>query len=182
MRRFILLRLHLPQGRFANALTIPVFDDDQVSPPLCQIPEFSVGAEAVETSDNDVLFIARTDSGNLYAATPSSENVHKLASGTTSFVISGEFVIYTTTSHEAFFAPLQKIQVLLSGSKGDDLTATNKDLDNSQWERRRVERGSVIVTSVPSAMSLVLQMPRGNLETINPRPLVLAVVRQDIDG
>ena len=29
-------------------------------------------------------------------------------------------------------------------------------------------------------MSLVLQMPRGNLETVHPRPLVLAVVRQDI--
>ena len=29
-------------------------------------------------------------------------------------------------------------------------------------------------------MSLVLQMPRGNLETISPRPLVLAVVREQI--
>ena len=29
-------------------------------------------------------------------------------------------------------------------------------------------------------MSLVLQMPRGNLETVHPRPLVLAVVRADI--
>lgn len=33
---------------------------------------------------------------------------------------------------------------------------------------------------MPSNMSLVLQMPRGNLETINPRPLVMAIVRQDI--
>lgn len=30
-------------------------------------------------------------------------------------------------------------------------------------------------------MSLVLQMPRGNLETINPRPLVMEIVKQDID-
>ena len=29
-------------------------------------------------------------------------------------------------------------------------------------------------------MGLVLQMPRGNLETINPRPLVLAVVHAHI--
>jgi len=30
-------------------------------------------------------------------------------------------------------------------------------------------------------MSLVLQMPRGNLETISPRALVMEVVRQDLD-
>ncbi len=30
-------------------------------------------------------------------------------------------------------------------------------------------------------MSLVLQMPRGNLETINPRPLVMEIVKQDVD-
>lgn len=49
------------------------------------------------------------------------------------------------------------------------------------WEKRRVERGSKIVTAVPSVMSLVLQMPRGNLETVNPRPLVMAVVKRDLD-
>ncbi|KAI0264133.1 IKI3 family-domain-containing protein [Gloeopeniophorella convolvens] len=49
-------------------------------------------------------------------------------------------------------------------------------------ERRRVERGSRIVTSVPSATSLVLQMPRGNLETVNPRPMVMASVNADVDA
>jgi elongator complex protein 1 len=50
----------------------------------------------------------------------------------------------------------------------------------TDWETRRVERGSLIVAACPSSMSLVLQMPRGNLETVYPRPLVLAVVRQDV--
>jgi len=49
------------------------------------------------------------------------------------------------------------------------------------WTIRKVERGSRIVVAVPSSMSLVLQLPRGNLETINPRPLVLEVVKQDLD-
>jgi elongator complex protein 1 len=35
---------------------------------------------------------------------------------------------------------------------------------------------------VPSAMSLVLQMPRGNLETINPRPLVMKVLKDNLDA
>ena len=33
---------------------------------------------------------------------------------------------------------------------------------------------------VPSATALVLQMPRGNLETVHPRPMVGAVVKADV--
>ena len=47
---------------------------------------------------------------------------------------------------------------------------------------RRVERGSRIVTVVPHDTRLVLQMPRGNLETISPRALVLSCVRRHLDG
>lgn len=36
------------------------------------------------------------------------------------------------------------------------------------------------MTVVPSTYSLVLQMPRGNLETIYPRALVLASIRSHI--
>ncbi|TSK45876.1 Elongator complex protein 1 [Bagarius yarrelli] len=42
---------------------------------------------------------------------------------------------------------------------------------------RRVERGSRIVTVVPQDTRVILQMPRGNLETIHHRALVLAQVR-----
>ena len=52
--------------------------------------------------------------------------------------------------------------------------------DSKQWESRRIERGALCVVACPSAMSLVLQMPRGNLETIYPRPLVLSVVKRDV--
>lgn len=100
-----------------------------------------------------------------------------LASNTTSFTVASGFVIFTTSAHEATFAPLASLSVLLIPSDNEDL----KDIP-STWEKRRVERGSRIVVAVPSAMSLVLQMPRGNLETINPRPLVMEVVRQDLDA
>jgi elongator complex protein 1 len=45
---------------------------------------------------------------------------------------------------------------------------------------RPIERGSKIVTIMPSIHAVVLQAPRGNLETISPRALVLASVRQNI--
>ncbi|KAI9601999.1 hypothetical protein KEM48_001289 [Puccinia striiformis f. sp. tritici PST-130] len=44
---------------------------------------------------------------------------------------------------------------------------------------RAVERGSIIVTSVPSSMKVILQMPRGNLEAIHPRPMVLRSICLD---
>lgn len=46
---------------------------------------------------------------------------------------------------------------------------------------RNVERGSRLVTAIPSSMSIVLQMPRGNLETIFPRAMVVAGIRSLVD-
>ena len=46
---------------------------------------------------------------------------------------------------------------------------------------RSIERGGRLVTVMPSKFAVVLQMPRGNLETIYPRALVLAGIRTFID-
>ena len=46
---------------------------------------------------------------------------------------------------------------------------------------RRVERGSRLVTAVPGETTVVLQMPRGNLEVIHPRALVLSVIKKHLD-
>lgn len=46
---------------------------------------------------------------------------------------------------------------------------------------RSIERGGKLVTIMPTAYSVVLQMPRGNLETIFPRALVLEGIRRSID-
>lgn len=56
----------------------------------------------------------------------------------------------------------------------DDTNVTDESL-------RRVERGSRIITSIPNDYRVILQMPRGNLETICPRALVLARVRYCLD-
>lgn len=45
---------------------------------------------------------------------------------------------------------------------------------------RSIERGARLVTVMPTAFSVVLQMPRGNLETIYPRALVVAEIRRSI--
>lgn len=56
----------------------------------------------------------------------------------------------------------------------DDSSVTDESL-------RRVERGSRIVTAIPNDFRVILQMPRGNLETVCPRALVLARVRHCLD-
>jgi len=95
-----------------------------------------------------------------------------VAGDATSMAVSSTYLIYTTTSHESKYAALEVLQKVASDETVDE--------GDKIWENRRVERGSRIVTVVPSAMSLVLQMPRGNLESINPRPLVLEVVKREI--
>ncbi|KAF5365923.1 hypothetical protein D9758_006686 [Tetrapyrgos nigripes] len=147
--------------------------DSRVTP-LCRFPEFCFTAQQIVTNDSS-LYIGLTDSGKLYVASQ-DKSTRVLASNATSFTVASGYLTYTTGAHEAIFAPLNDLPDLLIQDEEGNL----KDIP-SDWEKRRVERGSRIVVSVPSAMSLVLQMPRGNLETINPRPLVLEVVRQDLD-
>lgn len=46
---------------------------------------------------------------------------------------------------------------------------------------RSIERGGRLVAAMPTKMSIVLQMPRGNLETIFPRAMVLAGIRRLVE-
>ena len=115
--------------------------------------------------------------GKLYVS-PSKDETKILSTNATSFSIASGFVIFTTTTHEALFAPVTSLSSLFDAAAE---SGAPKEVP-ADWSVRKVERGSRIVVSVPSSMSLVLQMPRGNLETINPRPLVMEVVKQDLDA
>lgn len=57
-------------------------------------------------------------------------------------------------------------------------------LDEPQKDERcrSIERGAKLVTAMPTTYTVVLQMPRGNLETIYPRALVLAAIRRSIEA
>ncbi|KAK6428027.1 putative elongator complex protein 1, partial [Oleoguttula sp. CCFEE 5521] len=90
--------------------------------------------------------------------------------GCSSFVVAPTHLIYTTNQH------LLKFVHLHDGELSIPLDEPEKD------ERcRNIERGARLITVMPSAYSLVLQMPRGNLETIYPRALVLAGIRSAVN-
>lgn len=152
----------------------------EMATPASTFPEhcaFSEHILAPQREDSN-LFIGLTPSGKLYVADDQSAH-HLLAPNANSFTIASGFLVYTTTAHVAHFAPLLALHELLQKLQNGEALLEEKD--KTSWETRRVERGSRIVTAVPSTMSLVLQMPRGNLETVNPRPLVMEIVKLDID-
>lgn len=126
----------------------------------------------------EVVFVGLSGSGKLHVAPSVAVGGSKrlLTSNCTSFFATSDFVTFTTTTHESVYVPVDRLKTFILENAGE----TAQLSEQYQWERRRVERGSRIVTVVPSAMSVVLQMPRGNLETINPRPLVMKVVQQDV--
>ena len=135
------------------------------------LPAYCLAVSIVESRPTDespgvpaITLVGITAGGKLVISSSQQSQQAPLAENVTSFVVTPSYLTYITTAHEAHFVP---ISALRSGSR-------------SESETRRVERGSRIVVALPSAMSLVLQMPRGNLETICPRPFVLEVIRNNV--
>ena len=152
--------------------------------PVARFSEFCVHAYKVNLSQSEidkppqaqVAYLGLAKSGKLYVST-SDEETRTIATNAISFAVTPNFAIFTTNAHEAIFVPLSSLSRLFDQPNG----GSSKETTPSEWIVRKVERGSRIVVAVPSSMSLVLQMPRGNLETINPRPLVMEVVKHDLD-
>ena len=86
----------------------------------------------------------------------------------TSFMLTEDYLLLTTSEHLLKFVHLDEPNQMT-------LPEDNPEVD----ERcRTIERGAKLVTVIPSTYSVVLQMPRGNLETIYPRILVVAGIRK----
>ncbi|XP_064620717.1 putative elongator complex protein 1 isoform X2 [Lineus longissimus] len=101
-------------------------------------------------------------------------NGMEVASNCTSFAVHDEFLLLATHAHTC--------RCIHRTTKVRDLPTLSDGKEHPYDESiRRVERGSRIVCIVPEDTKLVLQMPRGNLETIHPRALVLATVRKYLD-
>ncbi|KAG9098159.1 hypothetical protein FRC06_006747 [Ceratobasidium sp. 370] len=145
---------------------------------LVLLSRFCPHAQAISTSLGELL-VGLDASGKLISSGIPSQMTNgdvlnsahiQVAHNVNSFAITSAFLIFTTTAHEIKFAPIA------------DLFASELgDTERSGWGVRRVERGSRIVCVVPANASVVMQLPRGNLETINPRPLVLASVKADVE-
>lgn len=145
---------------WAETASGKVFSLEETEPKLvCQLPQRCARVEIA--TDGSVFGL--TETGKLY------RNLDLIANSVTSFIVSERLLIFTTSQH---YLKLCHI----SGEKISVPEDTSKDDERC----RDIERGSMLVTAIPSKTSLVLQAPRGNLETIFPRILVLMEVRKNI--
>jgi elongator complex protein 1 len=125
--------------------------------------------------------VGLTKSGVLYA------NEQMLVRNCTSFVITPAHLIFTTTQHLLKFVHLTSldgtsISTFINAALTDIELEIPADEPQKDERCRSIERGAKLVTVMPTTYSVVLQMPRGNLETIYPRALVVAAIRRSIEA
>ncbi|CAD7092849.1 unnamed protein product [Hermetia illucens] len=138
-------------------VTINVKDQELMEPEwFTNIPEPCEHLQAVAVNSSIKCF-ALKDNQNLYL------NNAKLATGVTSFFIGEHYFAYTQLTSLKFMK-------------------FDKFNDPSVVSERRIERGGKLVTIVPKDSVTVLQMPRGNLEAIQPRVLSLQIIGELLDA
>lgn len=145
---------------------------DGVVNSLSLLPALCVDVEAVVLDDEhqETKVLGLSSSGKLYCGDV------QLTSGVTSFKVTENLLAFTNAHAQLFFIHLSEEN--LSSALSFVQTA-----DSSSDERvRQIERGSILVSCMPSKYSVVLQAPRGNLETICPRIMVLSAVRKFIQN
>lgn len=125
-----------------------------------------------------------TRTGALYA------NKQLLARNCTSFLVTTTHILFTTSQHLLKFVHLNSVDGSYRLTIIKDPRLANVffldlevpgDIPETDERCRNIERGGRLVTVTPSTFGVTLQMPRGNLETIYPRALVLAGIRTFID-
>ena len=137
--------------------------DAEATGPL--IAATSTEKQAWTSATGSEIIFSLSDSGVLNLQGDQSLRIP----GCTSFILTHWHCIYTTSQHLLKFIHLH-----------DGKLEIPPDEPEKDERCRSIERGAKLVTVMPRAYSLALQMPRGNLETIYPRALVLAGVRQSI--
>lgn len=106
-----------------------------------------------------------TENGALFAK-------ERLLSGNcTSFIETPYHLIFTTARNLLKFVHMTAVENM----------EVPLDAPETDERCRSIEKGARIITVMPSIFALVLQMPRGNLETIYPRALVLAGIRRSVE-
>uniref|UniRef100_A0A182N6H1 Elongator complex protein 1 n=1 Tax=Anopheles dirus TaxID=7168 RepID=A0A182N6H1_9DIPT len=170
-------RIGLPMGRTDEIGCIEAFGIDKVlvelrsgrvlevngvasgscnSRELCILPTF---CEQLFVDRNETVFAWSQTRRHLY------RNGTLLASDVTSALLTESYLLCTSIA-ELKFIPLDG-----SSPARDPIVG-----------ERRVERGSKLVTVVPRASRTIFQLPRGNLEAINPRVLSLCLIAKHLDA
>ena len=169
-------------------LILSRFDTQMVDAIFCEFniePSNRGLTNGTETPASRNIIFGLAENGSLFA------NKRRIARNCTSFLVTPAHLIFTTSLHLLKFVHLTRDiegEFSLTPFSHFALTILSIELEippdtpESDERCRSVERGARLVTVMPSIFALVLQMPRGNLETIYPRALVLAGIRDNINN
>uniref|UniRef100_A0A0K2SVS6 Elongator complex protein 1 n=1 Tax=Lepeophtheirus salmonis TaxID=72036 RepID=A0A0K2SVS6_LEPSM len=139
--------------QLVNGLLFSYQDSSVV--PWIKCNKFPEYCPIIELMDDQIL-LGLSETNRLYA------NSHEIASNVNSFILISDFLLITTNTH--------RLKIL----KVDNLF-----IKDSEYVRS-LERGSRIVIAFES--TLVLQMPRGNIEVISPKPLLIHSIKRLLDS
>ena len=126
------------------------------------------------------MLIYLTHNNHLY------ENGVLIATEVNSFIIFKHFLLFTQLSSSPYstlhLIDLNEPKTIENFKKLNEGKNTNllykQNLNYKDFYMRTLERGAVLVCC--SGIKLILQMPRGNLETISPRLIVLDEIKKDV--
>lgn len=140
-----------------------------------QLPQFCNAYEVTSVLDQfdsyQSCIFGLSANGKLFC------NSKLVSSNVTSMSLTDSHLLFTT-SNELKFIHLNNNTKLIDPSTAIEEIVNE---EGSHDERvRMIERGSLLVSVIPSKAAVVLQASRGNLETFYPRILVLGDVRQAI--
>ena len=125
--------------------------------------------KSVITHKKEEIIIYLTNNNNLY------QNGNLLSNNINSFITFKHFFLFTQNSSSTF-SSIHIIDLNDEDIKSKLKNLYVQNLAYKNFNMRTLERGSAIVTC--SNIKLVLQLPRGNLETINLRLVVLDEVKK----
>ncbi|CUM67243.1 uncharacterized protein PRCAT00004936001 [Priceomyces carsonii] len=150
--------------------SIYVIDKDLEKQLTFKFPQICYDFEVMKSfKDSSWIVFGLSLNGKLFS------NGEQIATGVTSLKATESHLLFTNVHSQLCFIHLNSSQDLEYSIYQNN--ATGEGLD----ERiRQIERGSIIINCMPSKYSVVLQAPRGNLETIFPRIMVLNAVRKFI--
>ena len=83
---------------------------------------------------------------------------------------SKEFILFTTLSHRLYICPLSEV------------ISKSFPLHLEGFYARKIERGAKLAGVVQNGTSVILQMPRGNLECIHPKIMLIRLVEKKLEG
>ncbi|XP_034833485.1 putative elongator complex protein 1 [Maniola hyperantus] len=140
--------------------------DGTIIPQALSFPE-ACSQFRIFSVDSDIYFLGLSHKGCLYV------NDKNIMNNVSSIFIHSSFLLLTTLKHVLLCTELTK--------SGLSCIEMYERTETSDVYKRKIERGAKLVVTVPKTTRTVFQMPRGNLETIEPRPLSLKIIGEYLD-